>query len=91
MSIPNIEGKINNFYSSNKANYSSSNNDQYCKVYPNVQFSSQGGQWWVTTFFDDHYSNDTTINGLLFSIELYFILFQMAHFDKRCVFRKNTL
>jgi len=36
-SIPNIEGKINNFYTPSEANCTLSNG-QYCKVYPNVQF-----------------------------------------------------
>ncbi len=66
--IPNIGGKINSFYTSSEANCCL-NNDQYCRVYPNVKFPPQGEQWWVTAFFADDHSNQRVVNGLLFSIE----------------------
>lgn len=67
--IPNVGGKINRMYSPTEANCPS-NNGQFCKVTPSVQFSKQGGQWWVTACFQNNCAEKRiVVNGLFFTIQ----------------------
>ncbi|CAF2990752.1 unnamed protein product [Rotaria sp. Silwood2] len=65
---PNIGGIINKYYTSSEANCPMGN-AVFCAVVPNVQFSKQGGQWWVTAFFNNGPQETNVVGGLYFTIQ----------------------
>ncbi|CAF1364771.1 unnamed protein product [Didymodactylos carnosus] len=65
---PNVGGRINHQYSPIEANCPT-DKDIFCKVKPSVIFSENGGQWWITAYFNNGQNSLTVVDGIIFIID----------------------